>query len=164
MAGRDMGGSPSWENEAFTVTRRDVRVGQEGKLHPSFLQRKRVIHKKNLHRDRTSTTSQKLRKAAVMRPPHPDPLASRKILLLCAGEGNPVIVSRNSLKPTENFLQTQKQRRGTRGRIVPAGKIFREAMRRQDKTGGQRQTQKSESTTRARNARDSKATISRELP
>jgi DDE domain/Transposase len=54
---------------------------------------------------------------------------SREIVLLCAGKGNSVVVSGNHVKSTESFLQTKKQRRGTGGRIVLTGKIFREAMR-----------------------------------
>src|SRR5450631_955062 len=64
-----------------------------------------------------------------MRPPHPNPLASREILLLCARENNLAIVSRKRMKPTQSVLQTQKLGRGTGGRIVLTGKIFREAMR-----------------------------------
>ena len=33
------------------------------------------------------------------------------------------------MKPTQSVLQTQKLRRGTGGRILLTGKIFREAMR-----------------------------------
>ena len=64
-----------------------------------------------------------------MRPPHPNPLASREILLLCARENNLAIVSRKRMKPTQSVLQAQKLGRGTGGRIVLTGKIFREAMR-----------------------------------